>query len=229
MANDINVMYNGSETIYAIIRRVSNGKVWNGTALETWADANIATYDVALSSLGGNLWGANIPASLANTVLKVLFFEQAGASPAIDDFQFASPQDIEALSLEVITGTSSGAGTITGRQVVSMVRRQMSDTDATYYRSNDFDMLEYLAAGVSTTFCHRPDLYFKTDGTTNTGLPPTTLSETLEIPVKWLPVLADYIAYRIFDEDDADKGNIAKRDSHYKAYMMGVMGGIGNG
>ena len=44
-------------TVYVIVRRKSDGKVWDvaNTTWATWANASIDDYDVALSASGGDM------------------------------------------------------------------------------------------------------------------------------------------------------------------------------
>jgi len=88
MANELHVDYTGTDSLYAIVRRVSDGKVWDVTNTEwaTWADGSIGDYDIAMSSLGGDLYAADMPSAIATgTMLRITYYEQAGDSPATDD------------------------------------------------------------------------------------------------------------------------------------------------
>jgi len=67
--------------------------VWNGTAFVSWADADIGDYDIPLTSLGGDLYANNFPSAITTTIeYRVLYYEQAGASPATDDLLLASEE-----------------------------------------------------------------------------------------------------------------------------------------
>lgn len=71
-------------TYYALI--YSAGQIWNGTAFETWVDANYATYDVALTELGtsSGRYAANLPGALSTTTLyQVEIIQQVGGSPSL--------------------------------------------------------------------------------------------------------------------------------------------------
>lgn len=96
MANELNLTYTNTDDVYAIVRRTSNGQAWNGSALETWADANITTYDIPLVDQGGDLYAANFPSGLATNVeYRILYYEKAsGADPAITDLLLASEEGI---------------------------------------------------------------------------------------------------------------------------------------
>lgn len=93
MANTLTLTYTGAHSVYAIIRRTSNGTVWNGSSFVTWADANIGDYDIPLSSLGGDLYANNFPSAITTTIeYRVLYYEQAGASPATSDLLLSSEE-----------------------------------------------------------------------------------------------------------------------------------------
>lgn len=73
-------------TVYAVIRRAADLLVWNGSAFETWADANITTYAVFLANQGGDAYAADFPAIEAGRYY-VSYYLQEGGTPAIDDFK----------------------------------------------------------------------------------------------------------------------------------------------
>jgi RHS repeat-associated protein/uncharacterized delta-60 repeat protein len=81
------------DTLYAVIKRSGDGAVWNQTtsAFETWADANLSHYVVALSAVtdagGVPRWyvGAVSGTVPAGTALQVSYRLRAGASPAVSD------------------------------------------------------------------------------------------------------------------------------------------------
>ena len=85
MLNQVHISYPQiSNTIYIIIRNTA-GKVWNGTAFETWDDANIATYDVACTYKGGNLYSATFPAGISSGYYTIQIVIQSGVSPSTND------------------------------------------------------------------------------------------------------------------------------------------------
>lgn len=91
MSNEIAVTYPGSATIYIIIREISTGYVWDGTAFAAWADGSIDDYDIALTSAGGDLYRGSIPSGItAATPLRITAYKQAGASPATSDLILTS-------------------------------------------------------------------------------------------------------------------------------------------
>lgn len=86
MARELRITYQGaSATLYAVIRRISDSYVWNGSAFEAWANGNIATYDIALTDRGGDLYSADWPSAMAAGDYRVIYYYQPGAAPAITD------------------------------------------------------------------------------------------------------------------------------------------------
>ena len=85
MANELNVRYNGTANIYAIIRRKSDAYVWNGSAFAAWADGSIADYDIALTSQGGDLYSTSFPSGITSGAYFVDYYIRAGATPATTD------------------------------------------------------------------------------------------------------------------------------------------------
>jgi hypothetical protein len=94
MANELQTTYNGAATIYVIIRRISDAKVWDVTnsAWAAWVDGNLDDYDVALANKGGDLYAADAPSSLLDDVQYRFFYHvQAAGSPALTDFIIEKP------------------------------------------------------------------------------------------------------------------------------------------
>lgn len=93
MANTLSVTYTGTDSVYAIIRKTSNGTVWNGSSFVAWADGNIGDYDIPLSSQGGDLYAANFPSSITvNIEYRVIYYEQTGATPSTSDLLLNSEE-----------------------------------------------------------------------------------------------------------------------------------------
>ena len=92
MANEIG--YSSSATVvpYAIIRRQSDSKVWDVTAGDwaTWVDADIADYDILLTSRGGDYYSVSFPSGIsANTTVYIAYYDMDGATAAITDLRLA--------------------------------------------------------------------------------------------------------------------------------------------
>ena len=86
MANELWAVYPTGATIYAIIRKQSDKEVWNGTDFETWADANIATYDVELAYVGSAYYSVDFPIGITDEdTYHVTFHVRATGAPLITD------------------------------------------------------------------------------------------------------------------------------------------------
>lgn len=111
MANEINITYTGSNSIYAIIRRTSDNLVWNATTFVSWSDGDIDNYDIQLSSAGGDYYTANFPSAISTGILyRVLYYEQSGASPSTSDIILSSESgywDGSSLVESLVTGTTA--------------------------------------------------------------------------------------------------------------------------
>ena len=80
---------NSAWTVYAIIRRINNGKVWQTTnsTFVTYVTANIANYDIALTVQGTNsgFAVADFPSAITAGIYSVAIYRQLGGSPAEGD------------------------------------------------------------------------------------------------------------------------------------------------
>jgi hypothetical protein len=86
MASELKISYNGTATIYCIIRRDSDDYVWNGSAFALWADGFIGTYDIPLTSVGGDTYSGDFPTAITTAAnYWIYYYRQNGASPAITD------------------------------------------------------------------------------------------------------------------------------------------------
>ena len=78
----------GSLNLYVIVRRISDYKVWSVAASDwaTWADGDIDNYDVVLTDRGGDFYNGDFPSAItAGTRVLTMYYQRAGASPAITD------------------------------------------------------------------------------------------------------------------------------------------------
>lgn len=133
MANEFRPHYVTGRTLYAVLIRAGDGKVWNGATWESLAAANWGTYAVTLTeqSTTGYYYGS-MPAGQAAGLYDVSYFLRAGGSPATADALVgtqsldwtgaadasvssrATPADVQAAvssatALGVITGTGLGS------------------------------------------------------------------------------------------------------------------------
>lgn len=130
MSKELRANFNGVATIYATIRKLTDGTVWNGTALETWSDANIALYAVALASLGGDYYAADFPSAITPDNYHVTYYQQLGGSPAISDTILGSVD----LYWNGKAATSTSPVNLSAYALTTLdgVKRQLSITVSTY-------------------------------------------------------------------------------------------------
>lgn len=134
MAGELYITNPGdSSTFYAIIRRVSDKKVWDVAATDwaTWADGDIGNYDVTMSSVGGDLYSGDFPSSIsAGTRVLVVFYKQAGGSPAITDSMHLT-QDVQWNGSSIVSASSISLDS-RALTTLASVKRALSITASTY-------------------------------------------------------------------------------------------------
>ncbi len=86
MAGELQIRYTTTATVYAQ-KRSAVGTIWNGTALEAYLTANIATYDIAMAEqgTGSQLFVGTFPAAAVAGTYRITYWEQLGGSPAESD------------------------------------------------------------------------------------------------------------------------------------------------
>ncbi len=141
MANELSVVQNGSGlTLYVVIRNTADGTVWNTvtSALETWADGSITSYDVALTDLGGDLYAANMPTALPAGTYRIFYYYQSGGSPAITDLLLKSPL----VGWNGISTSSGGSVVLSAYALTTLesLKRRLDITDT----ANDDLLTEYI-------------------------------------------------------------------------------------
>jgi hypothetical protein len=125
MANELKANYNGSANLYAIIRNRATSYVWNGTSFVAWADADIASYDVALTSRGGDLYSASMPAAVSEGDYFVDYYKREGATPATTDLRLSG----ESLHWTGTAAIDSGDDP-TAAEMVSLLKQALRDSPA---------------------------------------------------------------------------------------------------
>jgi phage gp36-like protein len=89
MSRELTIAFQGAgATLYAVVRRVSDGAAADlaAEAFEAWDNASLGDYDLALTDRGGDHYTADFPSWVtAGTEVEILYYEQAGASPATTD------------------------------------------------------------------------------------------------------------------------------------------------
>ncbi len=83
MADEIVFAFDKDNTLYARVFD-STGKVWNGTAFETWVDGNVGNYDITVTDQSSGQYIGDFPSTAAGR-FKVNIYIQISASPAITD------------------------------------------------------------------------------------------------------------------------------------------------
>lgn len=92
LANNIlSIAYQGDASVYVVIRDLTTGYAWNGSAFESFDASHLATYAIALAAQGGDLYTAALPSGIPAATLQLYFYEQAGNDPADSDLILSSP------------------------------------------------------------------------------------------------------------------------------------------
>ena len=86
MAGELQIRHTTAQTVYAH-KRSAVGTIWNGTALEAYLTANIATYDIAMVEQGtaSQVYVGTFPATAVAGIYHISYWDQAGGSPAETD------------------------------------------------------------------------------------------------------------------------------------------------
>jgi len=90
MANEIYHNFDEGSTLYAIIHRKTDDKVFDnvdgGDTWEVWNDSNVDNYDVPMTDHDGNYYSVDFPAAITTAgIYRVTIFKQAGGSPHADN------------------------------------------------------------------------------------------------------------------------------------------------
>lgn len=86
MSNEFNPRFLSGKTLYAQLRRATDGQIWTGSTWELPTAADWASYALAMTeaSTTGYYYGS-MPGSLAAGLYGVAYFMQVGGSPATTD------------------------------------------------------------------------------------------------------------------------------------------------
>lgn len=85
MANELNLSYNGDLNVYAVIRRKSDGAVYDATSFVTWDDANISSYAISMTSSGGDLYLGDLPSGIPLNDTYIAHYYEYSGSPSTSD------------------------------------------------------------------------------------------------------------------------------------------------
>lgn len=90
MADELDIFYSGANTPYAIIRRESDGYVWDATnsVFEAWSDGSITDYDVSLSSQGGGYYTGDFPTGITSAGYYLVDYRVHTGTPATSDERY---------------------------------------------------------------------------------------------------------------------------------------------
>lgn len=90
MSNEIQISYEDGKEIYVLIRRASDGYIWDpGTsafeAVGIWNDARVGECDIPATAYNGELYMVDFPSAIGFGQYIVNAYIRAGASPAVSD------------------------------------------------------------------------------------------------------------------------------------------------
>ncbi len=135
MSNELSLTYTGSDTVYAIIRRTSDSKVWSTVASDwaTWSDGSIANYDIPLTSRSGDLYSADFPTAIQTGLeYRIMYYEQSGATPSTSDLSLYFEEgiwngSIISNSFTAASSTNSGLSYSSQEDVELILPQKMTD------------------------------------------------------------------------------------------------------
>jgi hypothetical protein len=90
MANEFELSFQGSATLYVTLRRQADAAVYDGQAFVTWDDDDLPEYALPMTSKGGDIYQADFPADVAQGGYRALYYLQAGQTPDTDDLLLAT-------------------------------------------------------------------------------------------------------------------------------------------
>jgi hypothetical protein len=90
MADELDILYAGADTPYAIVRRESDGYAWDvtNTAFEAWADGSITDYDIAMTSQGGGYYTADFPTGITTAGYYLIDYRVHTGTPSTSDQRY---------------------------------------------------------------------------------------------------------------------------------------------
>lgn len=185
MALELQTPYNGAgATLYAILRRKTDGYVWQTTTdtFVAWVNANIANYDIPLADQGGDLYAADMPSAMTVGVgLDIFYYVMAGATPALTD----SPTTIKPYEEKVWLGNAlSTPGSGTGNYMTldtarSILTNSVLHVGASSYTAAKLDNAIMICGNyfVEQTKCAKSTFTITTVNGTKTFNPTTTAAD----------------------------------------------------
>lgn len=112
------------------------------------------------------------------------------------------------------------------RDVIQIVRHQLTDLEAGNYRWPDSLLLAYLEAGQRLLLRARPELWLDDSGERRTASAAVTVTgATLIVEEAWLQALTDYVVYRALIQDSSDTANMERAAIAKAQWEQAVAGG----
>lgn len=219
MARELRTSYGSGANVYAVIRSITDDKVWatDSAAFETWTNADIANYAVALTDRGGDLYSANLPSGLsASTPYRVFYYVRAGATPTISDTMLESVEGATEPPVPVAV-----TGSITAADVIALVRKQLKDEESSDPQWPDEVLLEYVNAA-QADICGRRRYELLSDADTLVTMARVAATtDSLSLGVAWKQAMADYVCGRAMSEDHPE-ANATKAKTFFQLYEASV-------
>ncbi|HUS92210.1 MAG TPA: hypothetical protein VM695_10195 [Phycisphaerae bacterium] len=163
MSNELNCTYPSGNTVYAIVRRVSDSAVWDTVAGDwaVWADGSIANYDVPLTDRSGDVYSADFPSGLVGRVnVRVNFYKQAAGAPAVTDLVIGAPSRAWFWVGALVPGATGGSRTLAElivnvrRLIREATEKEHTDGDITYALDNALaEVWELVARIPHASYC----------------------------------------------------------------------------
>lgn len=86
MANEIRAKNKSGLTVYALLIRAVDGKIWNGTSFVSLLNANWSTYVIPMTEQGAaGIYFGNMP-SVGSGLYDAWVYQRVGGTPASSDF-----------------------------------------------------------------------------------------------------------------------------------------------
>lgn len=128
--------YSTTGTLYARLRKTSNGKWWNGTTLEDYSASNYSNYDIAMTEEGNSgVYVADFPILLTTSGTYEYFVHlQSGGSPVETDRVINTGK----IDWTGTTSVSAASGSMTGSDWRDYVLRcgfKRTDKDTELYEA----------------------------------------------------------------------------------------------
>lgn len=109
---------------------------------------------------------------------------------------------------------------MTGQQVVSIFRRFIADEQHTRW-TDDSKLLPYLQSALNALWVKRKHRFFVERVIARQPALPKTIRDALPVDEQAGELLAHYMCYLAYQEDDEDQRNQVLLDNHYRLFATG--------